>query len=297
MRIAITGATGFLGRPITRHLHAIGWECIAVSRNPARADVPGANRVVTLDELPECDAVLHLAGESVVGLWTPAKRRAILHSRVETTRALIAQMGALPRPPRVFLCASAVGWYGHRPGEILTEDSTPDPTRAFRWQVCDAWERAAAEAEALGCRVVHLRFSNALDPRGGFLGGLLPVYQRFGCWVLGNPQGAVSWIGMEDCARMVGFALESEAIRGPLNVAAPNAITQQALASGLAQSLGKRVVGRIPRALLRGALGEFSRAIVDDQRVVPAKAEALGFRWAFPAWRGWLQEGFVAVER
>ena len=153
MRIAITGATGFLGRPITRHLHAIGWECIAVSRNPARADVPGANRVVTLDELPECDAVLHLAGESVVGLWTPAKRRAILHSRVETTRALIAQMGALPRPPRVFLCASAVGWYGHRPGEILTEDSTPDPTRAFRWQVCDAWERAAAEAEALGCRV------------------------------------------------------------------------------------------------------------------------------------------------
>ncbi|MGV3532538.1 MAG: TIGR01777 family oxidoreductase [Chthoniobacteraceae bacterium] len=297
MRIAITGATGFLGRPITQYLHSIGWECVAISRNPAQAEVPGASRVVSYDGLPECDAVLHLAGESVVGLWTPAKRRAILRSREESTRALIARMRALPRPPRVFLCASAVGWYGNRPGEILTEDSTPDPSRAFRWKVCDAWERAASEAEALGCRVVHLRISHVLDPRGGYLGGLLPVYSRFGCWVLGNPQAALSWIGMEDYVRMVGFALESEAIRGPLNVATPNAITQRALTGGLAQRLGKPVRGRIPAPLLRGALGEFSRAILDDQRVVPAKAEALGFRWAFPAWRGWLQEGFVAAGR
>lgn len=286
MKIVITGATGFLGRALLEYLHSLGWECVALARKP------GA-QPVAYDPLPACDAVLHLAGESVVGLWTPAKRRAILHSRVESTHALIAQMRALPQPPRVFLCASAVGWYGHRPSELLTETSAPDPQHAFRWQVCEAWERAAAEAETLDCRVVNLRFANVLHPHGGFLGGLLPVYARLGCWVLGNAQSAVSWISLEDCLRMVGFALETEAVRGPLNVATPHAVTQRNLTSGLAQSLGKPVRGRIPAALLRGTLGEFSRAILDDQRMIPAKAEALGFRFNFPAWRGWLQECFT----
>ncbi len=286
MRIVITGAGGFLGRAIVPYLRSIGWECFPLARLPG-------SRPVTYEPMPDCDAVLHLGGESVVGLWTPAKRRAIVQSRVESTAALVARIHAFATPPRVFLCASAVGWYGHRPGEILIEESAPDPQRAFRWQVCTAWEQAAAAAEKINCRVVNLRFANVLDRSGGFLGGLLPVYSRLGCWTLGNPQSAISWVSLEDCVRMVGFALETDTIRGPLNIATPYAVTQRNLSSGLAQALGKSIRGRIPSALLRGTLGEFSHALLDDQRVRPARAEALGFRFSFPAWRGWLQESFM----
>lgn len=293
MKVAITGATGFIGRALVEHLGALGCECTALTRRPDRARFPGAVRVEKAGTLPGgLDAVIHLSGESVAGLWTPWKRRAILASRVESTRALVAAMRSDSARPRVFITASAVGIYGHRPGESLDETSPCDPRLRFRAQVCRAWEDAACEAEAPGVRVVQLRFGNVLGLGGGFLEKLLRAYRLGGCWVLGRPDAAVSWVGLLDCVRLVAFALESAALRGPVNVTSPYAITQRKLAASLAQRLGARLRGGVPPRFLELALGELSCALLDDQRVVPHRALAAGFHFLQPAWRGFLEDTF-----
>lgn len=294
MKVAVTGATGFLGRPLVAHLCALGHECVVLSRDPERARrvFPARVAVAPLDPLPPCEAVIHLAGESVVGLWTPWKRRAILESRVAGTRRLVASMRDLAELPRILLSASAVGIYGHRPGEDLAESSPPDPRDRFRAQVCRAWEAAACEAHDLGLRVVSLRLGNVMDPGGGFLGGLLPLYRRGACFVLGDPAAHLSWISLGDVVRLIGFALEKEAIRGPLNVVSPAAVSQRALAQTLAARLGKKVWGNLPAPALRGLLGEFSAALLDDQNVTPERALAAGFHFTHPAWRSCLDAMF-----
>jgi hypothetical protein len=293
MNVAITGATGFIGRALAEHLNALGYDCTALTRSPERARFAAPVRVSRMGALPAgTEAVIHFAGESVAALWTPWKRRAILASRVESTRALVTSMHAAPVRPRVFIVASAVGIYGHRPGELLDETSEADPCGRFRAQVCRAWEEAAREAESFGVRVVQLRFGNVLGPGGGFLEKLLRLYRLGGCWVLGKPDAALSWIGLLDCVRLVAFALENEAIRGPVNVTSPHAITQRTLATSLAQRLGKKVRGCVPPWLLQTGLGEFSRALLDDQRVVPRRAMDAGFHFLQPAWRGFLEDLF-----
>jgi uncharacterized protein (TIGR01777 family) len=276
MKVAITGATGFIGRSLAAYLHTLGHECIALTR--------------PFNDVPPVDAVIHLAGENPAGLWTPWKRRAIYTSRVDGTRRLVA---ALHRaPPRVLLCASAVGIYGHRPGETLDESSPPDPQQRFRARVCQAWEHAASEATEFDTRVVHLRLGNVMDPAGGFLAKLLPVYRAGGCFVLGDPAASIAWVSLFDAVRLIAFAMESDALCGPLNVVAPHALTQHALTHTLARRLGVRVRGRIPAPLLRGVLGEFASALIDDQNVLPEKALGAGFLFAHPAWRSALDAIF-----
>ena len=295
MRVAITGGTGFIGRALVAHLAAIGHECTVLARDPrraARAGFPTGVALLPAGALPECEAVIHLAGESVVGWWTPWKRRAILRSRVEGARRLVEAMRALRTPPRVLLSASAVGYYGHRPGESLDEDSPPDPRGRFRSQVCGEWEAAAREAEEMGVRVGLLRIGDVMGLGGGFLGGLLPLYRAGGCFVLGEPESALSWISLDDAVRLIAFAMEG-GMRGPLNVVAPHAITQRTLAATLAHRLGRCVRGRIPAGLLRLGLGEFSSALLDDQRVAPQRALDAGFHYTHPAWRSCLDALFA----
>jgi nucleoside-diphosphate-sugar epimerase len=174
VKVAITGATGFIGRPLVAHLAALGQRSIVLSRSPKRAaqlDFPAGTEISSGAAIPRCDALIHLAGESVAGLWTPAKRLRILASRVESTRRIVAELRAHEHKPHTMLVASAVGYYGDRPGELLTEDSAPDPNCGFRSEVCRAWEAAAQEAESLGIRVVRLRLGNVMSTDGGFLGG------------------------------------------------------------------------------------------------------------------------------
>lgn len=294
MKVVITGATGFLGRALVAHLSALGHECIALTRDSTRArrrDLPGHIAVRPIDDPPAADAVIHLAGESPAGLWTPWKRRAISTSRVEGTRALVSVLRR--SPPRTFLCASGAGIYGHRPGEVLDEASAPDPRRRFRARVCTAWEHEANAAAEFGTRVVNLRLGNIMDPGGGLLGFLLPLHRLGASFILGDAHAAVPWISLLDAMRLIDFTLEEESLRGPLNVVAPHAITQRALAAGLANGVGRRVRGRIPAPLLRCALGELSSALIDDQNIRPAKATDAGFTFANPAWRSALDAMFA----
>jgi uncharacterized protein (TIGR01777 family) len=295
MKIAITGATGFLGRPLIAHLCALGHECTALTRDPVcacHAGFPASVAICDIANLPETDAVIHLAGENPAALWTPWKRRAIFASRVLGTQRLVAAMRDLPCPPRVFLCASAVGYYGHRPGEKLDEKSPLDPRRRFRAQVCLAWEEAARQAAAFGARVVMLRLANVMDRSGGLLGTLLPVYRHGGCFILGAADASHAWISLTDAVNLITFAVENDALRGPLNVVAPHAITQRILTTTLARRLGLRVRGRIPVPLLRCALGELSSALIDDQNVTPTQALDSGFQFTQPAWRSCLDAMF-----
>jgi uncharacterized protein (TIGR01777 family) len=297
MKIAITGATGFLGRALLAHLSTLGHDCLGLTRDPARArvsDPTGTIEYRHLDDLPAVDAVIHLAGENPAGLWTPWKRRAIFESRVIGTRTLVSALRH--RPPAVLLSASAIGIYGDRPGETLDESAVPDPQRRFRARVCLAWEHEAAAAWELGTRVVHLRIGNVMDPSGGYLGHMRPLHRVGAGFVFGNAEASVPWISLLDAVRLIAFALENETLRGPLNVVSPHPVTQRALATGLAQRVGQPIRGRLPAPLLRCVLGELASALVDDQFVIPAKATAAGFRFAHPAWRGAVDAIFEETE-
>lgn len=285
MKILLTGATGFVGRPLVEQLLAAGHECVVVSRRPDAGARRLPRRVTMLaydDAWPTTEAVINLAGETIAGWWTPDKRQRIMNSRIQITRRLVAWMGMSAPRPRVFLSMSAVGIYGHRPGEMLTEASSPDPAQKFRAQVCRAWEAEARAAGHYGARVVTLRLGNVLHPAGGYLGTLLTLYRWLPVVGLAPAQNCFSWISRRDAVRIALFALENEAVQGPLNGAAPCAARHGAFTRAIARRLGRRVWEHLPAWSLRLGLGAFADVLLDSQDVQPAKAQRLGFGFADP---------------
>ena len=269
--IAISGSHGFVGSALCARFRAQGHTVIPLPRE--------------IGLLPGCDVVIHLAGENPSGYWTARKRRAIYASRVLGTRRLVSRLRDAVSLPQVFLCASAAGFYGHRPGEPL--DETSGPGRGFRSDTCVDWEAEAKKVEELGIRTVRLRFGSILDPSGGYLGRMLPILRRGLCFVLGDPEDRFSWVSLEDALRMTEFAMRRESVSGPLNVVAPVAATQGAFARAAAALAGRRVIGHLRAGLLRAGLGELASAIVDVQDVAPAKALQEGFGHVHPTLQFW----------
>lgn len=283
--ILLTGATGFIGRALVENLVAAGYRCTVITRATRIADglLPAGVTVGGYtDTWPMATAVVNLAGESVAGWWTRAKRRRILASRIHTTGKLVAWMRETSPKPAVFLSMSAVGIYGDRPGERLTEESAPDPAGKFRAQVTLAWEAEALKAEALGVRVVRLRLGNVLHPDGGYLKALLRGYRFLPICTLAGRETMLAWISRRDAINLICFALENEAIRGPLNLAAPNPVSHREFAELVAAGLGRRAWGQLPGPAMRLGLGDFADAILDSQEVLPARALAAGFHFADP---------------
>lgn len=286
MHVLLTGATGFIGPSLVEVLLDAGHRCCVLSHRPGRARevLPEAANVLTYhDNWPEIDVMVNMAGESAAGLWTPEKRQRIKKSRIQVTHRLVEWIRIAPRRPSALISISGIGIYGHRPGEVLTEASAPDPEGKFRAEVVKTWEAQAKLAEGLGVRVALVRLANVLHPDGGYLDGLLRVYRRLPFVIgLGNGDNGFSWIGRHDALRFLLFLLENEEAHGVFNASSPNPVTREKLTRLLAQQLDKPAFGRIPDLVLRVGLGEFASALIDSQRVLPERAQALGFAFEEP---------------
>ncbi|MBL4849455.1 MAG: TIGR01777 family oxidoreductase [Planctomycetes bacterium] len=293
MRVAVTGATGLVGRRLCRALLERGDELVVLSRDPTRASGLGASATHAWSPegepaaglLAGVEGVVHLAGESVQGRWTRAKKAAILASREEGTRSIVTAIAAARDPdptqgPQVLVSASAVGWYGERGDDFLSEaDPSGDD---FLAGVCEAWEAEAVRAESLGVRVAPLRFGLVLAPEGGALKEMrLPFSLGLG-GPLGTGRQWWSWVHIEDLIALILLALRDTSLTGPVNVTSPEPVRQRDFAKGLGAALGRPAILSAPRWALRLALGEFSTEVLTSKRVLPKSALAAGFEFQFP---------------
>jgi hypothetical protein len=285
--VLVTGATGFIGRRLTAALIAQQRRVIVLTRDrlAARAQFGAAPLIVeSLDELPaelEIDAIVNLAGTSVAGgLWTPARRRQLLASRVETTRGLVAFAGRLRRAPAVLVNGSAVGFYGDGGQMLLDETQAAGP--GFMAELCAGWETEAARMAALGVRVCVLRLGLVLDWTGGVL-PMLALPARLGLGArIGDGRQWAPWIHRDDAVRMILTAIDDAAWRGPVNAVAPDLVTQSEMTRRLASHFRRPQVVAAPARLLRLALGELADLFVASQRAVPHAALDHGFVFTRP---------------
>lgn len=290
MKALVTGATGTIGRALEARLDG---DTVVLSRDPeaARRALPRATALGWngVDDLPAgalegVEAVFHLAGEPVAeGRWTEAKRARIKDSRVLGTRALVRSIAARPagERPRVIVSASAVGFYGSRGDEVLTEASAPG--EGFLPDVCRAWEDEARAAEALGVRVVLLRVGIVLAREGGALARMLPMFKLGVAGKLGRGDQYMPWIHVEDVVNLFVHAARTESISGPVNAVSPEPVTNADFTRGLARALARPAIFAAPAPVLKMALGEMACVVLASQRVLPERAVASGFAFAFPS--------------
>ena len=291
MRVLVTGATGFVGRRLCEVLSESGCRVTALSRSPesARKTVPCLSQAYAwspveetppLDSLEQVDAVVHLAGESVVGRWTARKRRAIRESRVRGTRHLVDAMLRAEAGPRTLISASAIGYYGDQ-GETSLTESIP-AAGDFLGETCAQWEREGARASEAGVRVVHLRIGIVLAAGGGALDAML-LPARLG---LGGPLGSGrqwwSWIHREDLIGMVQHVLAQEHLSGPFNATASNPVRQRDFAKALGRVLSRPAFLPAPGFALKLVLGGFAVELLSSKKVLSDRIRESGYRFRFP---------------
>lgn len=289
MRIVIAGGSGFLGRALTLAWRHNGHQVKVLTRRPGPAatdDVrwdPASTGGAWTGALEGTDAVVNLAGEGIADQpWTPARRAAILASRITSTRALAEAIRACAHPPRTFISASGVGFYGTPGDQPLTEESAPGSD--FLATVCQSWERETGAAIGVA-RIVLLRTGVVLARDGGALPRMALPFRFFVGGRLGSGRQPVSWIHLTDWVEMVRWALNSTQVSGPLNVTSPAPVTNAELTAALAAAMHRPALFPVPAFALRGMLGrEMANALLlEGQRAVPAKAQTLGFRFRYPA--------------
>jgi uncharacterized protein (TIGR01777 family) len=234
------------------------------------------------------DAVVHLAGENLVGRWTAEKKARIRDSRVQGTRLLCDALAQLVNPPKVLLCAAAIGYYGDRGENMVREDSAPGT--GFLAEVCQAWEAAAAPVVQRGVRVVHLRLGVVLNPAGGALAQMLPPFRLGMGGVVGSGKQYISWIALDDVLGVMHHALRTETLGGPVNVVAPQPVTNYDFTKMLGKVLGRPTVMPMPAFAARLAFGEMADALLlASTRVVPVRLQASGYTFQYPELEGALR--------
>lgn len=296
--VLVTGATGLVGRRLVASLRDDDAPVRIVSRRPDPEDFdPGVEtlqwngRHVPREALFRLRGLVHLAGEPVFsGRLTETRRRRIRASRVDSTQALVAALGALPETdrPGVFVCASAVGYYGSCGDRVI--DESEGPGEGFLSEVCRAWEDAARGAEELGIRTVRLRIGIVLSHRGGALPQMALPF-RFGLGGrLGDGSQWFPWIHLDDLVGLVRAVLDDTRYRGPVNAVSPEPVTNAELTRTLGRVLSRPTLFTVPAFALRLALGELSRELLDSRRVLPRVARDAGFRFEYPVLEEALRE-------
>jgi uncharacterized protein len=285
MRIAVTGATGFIGRELCAALMRDGHQVVALTRDSRRAQavLPGAAVVAWGDPppaLPRVEGVVNLAGESIAGRWSDEKKRRLRESRVAGTRRLVEAIAAAAERPAALVSVSAVGFYGDRGEEELTEAS--EAGGDFLAQLCREWEAEAERAEGLGLRVARLRLGVVLDRDGGALAQMLTPFRLGAGGPLGSGRQWFPWIHRADVVGLFRFALERSEAAGPINAVAPQLVRQGEFAKALGQALHRPAFVPTPAIALRLLFGEFAETLLGSQRVLPERAGALGYAYRFP---------------
>ena len=286
MTVAITGSSGLIGTRVRHFLTTGGHEVVRVLRDRRGlrdGDAywnPDAGEIEA-DRLVGVDAVVHLAGASIAaGRWTEARKRRIRESRVRGTELIARTLAELSEGPRTLVSASAVGYYGDRGSEPLTEAAGPG--RGFLAEVCRAWEAATRAAERAGQRVVVLRNGVVLSPAGGALGQMLFPFKMGMGGRIGSGDQYVSWVDLDDLVALIHRALQDDRLSGPVNGTAPYPVTNATFTSALGRVLGRPTLLPVPALAVRAAFGQLGReALLEGQRVLPRKAEAVGFSFFY----------------
>jgi uncharacterized protein (TIGR01777 family) len=294
--VLVTGATGFIGRRLVQALNTAGHQVIVLARDPAKAAMlnPPFRLITGLSQLPDdtaIDAIVNLAGEPIAnGLWTTAKRHAILASRLRMTGNVVRLIKRLTKKPAVLINASAIGWYGVQGDETLTEAA--DGRACFTRQVCADWERAAVQAERFGVRVVRLRIGLVLGTEGGMLANLLTPFEYGLGGRIGSGRQWWSWIERDDLVRLIAHAIATPSLTGPVNATAPEPVRNADFARALGRALHRPAFLAVPAAPLRLAAGDLAEELLlGGQRVLPEKALKSGFAFRCPG----LTAAFAAI--
>ncbi len=288
MKILLAGGTGFIGHFLRWQMTQAGHEVVVLSRNPEKT--PQGVRSVYWDgtgpgdwvkEVDGCGAVLNMAGESVAdGRWWPWRKMALVASRLDSTRALVNAIAGASKRPKVFINASAIGFYGHRGDEELDESSASG--NGFLADLCERWEGEAKKAASHGVRAVWLRTGLVIAKEGGALGKIIPPFKFFVGGPLGKGDQWMSWIAREDLGSLILHCLAKE-ISGPLNATTPNPITNKEFSAILARQLDRPSWLPVPKLALRIALGQMAPELLfASQRVLPKKALESGFVFRYP---------------
>ena len=283
MKVLVSGSSGTVGTHLCAHLRSRSFEVWRLVRSRTEGENrifwdPEGRGVDDPDTLEGFDAVVCLSGENIVGRWTERKKKLITDSRINTARRLVDVFSGLRKPPAVFVCASAVGYYGDRGGEELTEDSVAGS--GFFPDLCARWEGEANRASDFGTRVVNLRIGIVLSPEGGMLGSLLPLFRMGLGGVVGDGGQYLSWVSIEDLSRMVVHLLERGETSGPVNAVAAGPVTNREFTAALASALGRPAFFPVPAFAVRVLFGEMGRStVLASARVFPKKLLSGGYEF------------------
>jgi uncharacterized protein (TIGR01777 family) len=293
LNVLVSGSTGLIGSALISALANEGHHVVHLTRSGSAGD-DGAVRwdpsagEIDADRLQEIDAVVHLAGESVQGRWTSAKKARIRNSRVWGTRLLAETLAGLPAPPGVMVSASATGYYGDRGDELLREESAPGSN--FLARMCQEWEAAADPAREAGVRVVHPRFGLVFSAEGGALATMLPIFKLGGGGKIGSGRQYWPWVAIDDVVGAVLHALTIDSLEGPVNVAVPDPPTNLRYMKTLGRVLNRPTIFPLPAPVARVALGQLAdELLLASQRVEPAKLEESGYEFRYPELEGALR--------
>ena len=283
MKILISGSHGLVGTAFIKSLETEGHEISRLVRHYPNSEGEiewSPDRYsIQLARIEGFDAVVNLAGESIAeGRWTDEKKRRIRESRVKGTKLLGDALANLAQPPKTFICASAIGYYGNRGDETLTESSTPGDD--FLADVCVEWEKATALATEKGIRVVNARFGVILDAHGGALAKMLPPFRMGIGGKIGSGKQWMSWIALDDVVGGLKFALANETLSGPVNFVAPNPVTNAEFTRTLGKVLSRPTIFPIPAFGVRLLFGEMADALLlASQRVEPERLSTSGYKF------------------